>query len=131
MGTLRRYHDWGPATHMLEVLRTERNPDTLILQVDDDQRYGPRLLEDLLRATWPVPGRAIGAATQHAHSHLDGVVLEGVHGALFPRKLFDASVFDFEGFDPACRLHDDLWLSAHLQKKSMRREQIGSRLGTV
>lgn len=37
-------------------------------QVDDDQRYGPLLLESLLRAMGPAPGRAIGAATQHPGS---------------------------------------------------------------
>lgn len=46
-------------------------------QVDDDQRYGPLLLESLLRGMGPAPGRAIGAATQHAHTHLGGQVLEG------------------------------------------------------
>ena len=50
---------------------------SLSCQVDDDQRYGPLLLESLLRGMGPAPGRAIGAATQHAHTHLGGQVLEG------------------------------------------------------
>ena len=41
---------------------------TPLSQVDDDQRYGPLLLESLLRAMGPAPGRAIGAATQHPGS---------------------------------------------------------------
>ncbi|CAE8648763.1 unnamed protein product, partial [Polarella glacialis] len=129
--TVIRCKDWGPATHMLEVLKVERDPETFIFQVDDDQRYGREALDSLLRATGPAPGRAIGAATQHAHSHLNGIVLEGVHGVLFRRKFFDPSVFNFEGFAPECRLHDDLWLSAHLARKSINRETLGSRLGSV
>jgi len=128
--TLVRCEDAGPATHMLEVLRAEREPDTYILQVDDDQRYGRELLENLLRATGPLPGRAIGAGTQHAHTYLSGVVLEGVHGVLFQRKFFDASVFDFGGFSESCRLHDDLWLSAHLAKRAVERETLAGRFGT-
>ena len=46
-------------------------------QVDDDQRYGHRLLEKLLTATGPFSGRAIGAATQHAYNYLQGAVMEG------------------------------------------------------
>eukprot|EP00439_Symbiodinium_sp_Y106_P085562 s451_g28.t5 len=72
-----RCEDWGPATHMMEVLQAERDPETAILQVDDDQSYGPHLLETLLHVSGPAPGRAVGAATQHAHLHLSGVVLEG------------------------------------------------------
>eukprot|EP00435_Cladocopium_sp_Y103_P017905 s1626_g4.t1 len=127
---LRRCEDWGPATHLLEVLKAERDPETAILQVDDDQRYGPLLLESLLRAMGPAPGRAIGAATQHAHTHLGGAVLEGVHGVLFRRKFFDDEIFNFENFSPHCKLHDDLWISAHLARKGILREVLISRLGT-
>ena len=66
-------------------------------QVDDDQIYGPRLLEKLLTATGPLPGRAIGAATQHAYHYLQGAVLEGVHGVLFQRKFFDNWAGNYEG----------------------------------
>ena len=43
--------------------------------MDDDQQYGPRLLEKLLSAQKLLPGRAIGAATQHAYNYLHGAVL--------------------------------------------------------
>ncbi|CAE7034736.1 unnamed protein product [Symbiodinium sp. CCMP2592] len=125
-----RCEDWGPATHMMEVLQAERDPETAILQVDDDQSYGPHLLETLLHVSGPAPGRAVGAATQHAHLHLSGVVLEGVHGVLFRRKFFDESVFDYTGFSKHCQLHDDLWLSAHLARKAHVREALSSRFGT-
>eukprot|EP00928_Gymnodinium_smaydae_P087679 TRINITY_DN71911_c0_g1_i1.p1 TRINITY_DN71911_c0_g1~~TRINITY_DN71911_c0_g1_i1.p1 ORF type:complete len:971 (-),score=48.77 TRINITY_DN71911_c0_g1_i1:168-3080(-) len=129
--TLIRCQDEGPGTHMLAVLRHERDPNTYIVQVDDDQSYGPGLVSALLSATGPCPGRAIGAATQHGHTHLGGSVTEGVHGVLFQRKLFGANVFDFDGFDPSCRLHDDLWLSAHLAERAVRRETLGERFGSV
>lgn len=128
--TVIRCEDSGPATHMLEVLKVERHPQTYILQVDDDQHYGKELLEGLLRASGPMPGRAVGGATQHAHTHIRGIVLEGVHGVLFQRKFFDPGVFDHSGFAPECRLHDDLWLSAHLAKRAVGREQLGSRFGS-
>eukprot|EP00439_Symbiodinium_sp_Y106_P081704 s216_g20.t2 len=126
---LRRCEDSGPATHMQEVLKLELDPNTYILQVDDDQEYGRKLVESLLKATSPLPGRAIGAATQHAYSYLNGPVMEGVHGVLFPRKFFDSSVFDYAGFSEYCKLHDDLWLSAHLARKGRRREALTSRFG--
>ncbi|CAJ1410576.1 unnamed protein product [Effrenium voratum] len=125
-----RCEDWGPATHMHEVLKLERHPNTFILQVDDDQVYGRLLLEKLLRAQGPVPGRAVGAATQHAYSYLQGAVLEGVHGVLWRRKFFDARVSDYQGFPLSCRLHDDLWLSAHVARKALRRESLFTRFGT-
>lgn len=125
-----RCEDSGPSTHMLEVLRKERDPHTFILQVDDDQLYGKDLLASLLRGNGPSPGRAIGAATQHAHTHLQGIVLEGVHGVLFQRKHFDPTVFDHSKFCRECWLHDDLWLSAHLAKRAIGREQLFSRFET-
>ena len=51
----------------------------------------------LLTATGPLPGRAIGAATQHAYHYLQGAVLEGVHGVLFQRKFFDNWASNYEG----------------------------------
>eukprot|EP00746_Dinoflagellata_sp_MGD_P133312 gnl/MRDRNA2_/MRDRNA2_67007_c0_seq1.p1 gnl/MRDRNA2_/MRDRNA2_67007_c0~~gnl/MRDRNA2_/MRDRNA2_67007_c0_seq1.p1 ORF type:complete len:1001 (+),score=121.60 gnl/MRDRNA2_/MRDRNA2_67007_c0_seq1:302-3004(+) len=130
--TIVRCEDLGPATHMLQVLKYERDPQTYILQIDDDQAYGSTLVEKLLLATGPCPGRAIGAHTQHAYSHLGdaATLLEGVHGVLFQRKFFDPTVFDYTGFAKECWLHDDLWISAHLQKKGVRRESLGSRFNT-
>eukprot|EP00435_Cladocopium_sp_Y103_P072534 s79_g40.t1 len=128
---LRRCVDSGPATHMHQVLRMERNPKTYILQVDDDQIYGHRLLEKLLTATGPLPGRAIGAATQHAYHYLQGAVMEGVHGVLFQRKFFDSWASNYEGFPSTCRLHDDLWFSAHLARKGFHRESLFNRFGST
>mmetsp|Transcript_49445 Transcript_49445/g.110885 ORF Transcript_49445/g.110885 Transcript_49445/m.110885 type:complete len:973 (-) Transcript_49445:71-2989(-) len=130
--TVVRCEDHGPSTHMVEVLLAERHPDTYILQVDDDQKYGPKLLDGLLHATGPLPGRAVGAATQHSHTQFGGgVVLEGVHGVLFQRRFFDSTVFDVGNFSRHCRLHDDLWLSAHLAKRGVARETVGDRVGTA
>ena len=36
--------------------------------MDDDQEYGRELVEGMLRAAGPLPGRALGAGTQHAYS---------------------------------------------------------------
>ena len=100
------------------------------VEVDDDQEYGRELVQHLLRATGPLPGRALGAATQHAYSYLKSAITEGVHGVLFQRKFFDSSVFDYTGFSESCKLHDDLWLSAHLARKALRRESLTSRFGS-
>lgn len=130
--TVVRCEDHGPSTHMMEVLKVERDPRTFILQVDDDQQYGSKMLDMMLRSgTRLCPGRAIGGGTQHDYTYLASPVLEGVHGVLFQRSFFDPSVFDYEGFHPSCRLHDDLWLSAHLAKRGVQRECMHARLGTV
>ena len=64
--------------------------------MDDDQQYGPRLLEKLLSAQKLLPGRAIGAATQHAYNYLHGAVLESVHGVLWRRSFLDPEVLRYE-----------------------------------
>ena len=40
--------DYGPATKLLPVLQHEKDDDTLIITVDDDMVYRPRMVENLL-----------------------------------------------------------------------------------
>lgn len=68
---------------------------------------------------------------RHAHTHLGGQVTEGVHGVLFLRKLFDDALQRPEAFSDHCRLHDDLWVSAHLARKAVQREVLVSRVGST
>ncbi len=51
--------DWGPATKILPAL-LDSEPDQLIVAVDDDRIYRPRLLEDLLDASVRHPDAAVG-----------------------------------------------------------------------
>ena len=70
----------------------------LWIQVDDDQSYGPMLLESLLRAVGPAPGRAIGAATQH-----HGWIWQRLFACKLPPKNIMFSGFDSkEQFGTGC-----------------------------
>lgn len=128
-----RCDDRGPGTDVLGALELERDPDTYIFKLDDDQVYGKDTLNLLIRAAAIMPGRAISADSTQYYPHMSGLILQGVHGMIFQRKLFDDSIFDYSvagNMSKHCWLHDDLWYTMHFAKKGIRRESLEMRLET-
>lgn len=143
---LERCADMGPGTHLLNALRLERDPWSFIAVVDDDHIYGPDLVETLMRSALASPGTAIAAqgflsipglrldkdSPRYLHGHQifeAGPVLVSYLGVVYQRGFFDDSVFDYEGFSQKCVYQDDMWFSAHLAKKGIKRAVLGAALG--
>jgi hypothetical protein len=51
--------DYGPLTKLMGPLMQESDPNTFIITVDDDQKYGERLVETLVRGAQQFPNSAV------------------------------------------------------------------------
>lgn len=140
-----RCQDLGPGTHLLNGLRLERDPWAFIVVVDDDHIYSPDLVETLMRAAIAHPGSAVAAQGflsipgleisrdspryLHDQGFAAGPVLVSYLGVVYQRGFFDDSVFDFSSVARQCKYQDDMWFSAHLARKGIRRVVLGGALG--
>ena len=130
--TLRWCPDLKPHKKYLYAFR--EYPDDLIVTVDDDLLYDPRLLEDLYACFLRHP-KAVSAARVHLMSideagsvlpyeswifETDALVDEpsmqlfatGGAGALYPPHLLDRRMLDEEAIRETCLYADDIWLKA-------------------
>jgi len=139
--------DLGPGTHLLNGLRIERDPWAFLVVVDDDHIYSPRLVEDLMRAALAHPGGAVAAQGflsvpgmkvqkdspryLHDQGFAAGPVLVSYLGVVYQRGFFDDSVYDFSQVSHNCMYQDDMWFSAHLARKGIRRWVLGGAMGVT
>merc|ERR1712157_711320 len=140
-----RCQDLGPGTHLLNGLRIERDPWTFMAVVDDDHVYSPRLVEDLMRSALAHPGSAIAAqgflsvpglqipkdAPRYLHDQgfAAGPVLVSYLGVVYQRGFFDDRIYDYSDTSTQCKYQDDMWFSAHLARKGIKRHVLGAALG--
>ncbi|CAK9082177.1 Uncharacterized protein SCF082_LOCUS39072 [Durusdinium trenchii] len=150
-----RCEDLGPGTHLLNGLRLEEDPWTFLVVVDDDHIYGPELIEQLMRSALGNPGSAVaaqgflsvpgllgeGKSQSFARQGLQrprylqdqgfsaGPVLVSYLGVVYQRGFFDERVFEYGSACQQCRYQDDMWFSAHLALKGIRRFVLGAALG--
>eukprot|EP00929_Paragymnodinium_shiwhaense_P077215 TRINITY_DN39760_c0_g1_i2.p1 TRINITY_DN39760_c0_g1~~TRINITY_DN39760_c0_g1_i2.p1 ORF type:complete len:377 (+),score=47.17 TRINITY_DN39760_c0_g1_i2:88-1218(+) len=142
---IHRCQDLGPGTHLLNGLRKERDPWTFIVIVDDDHIYSPQLVENLMRPALANAGSAVAAQgflsipgleiTKDSPRYLQdqgftaGPVLVSYLGVVYQRGFFDDTVFDYTSTSNQCKYQDDMWFSAHLARKGIKRYVLGSALG--
>jgi hypothetical protein len=97
--------DYGSLTKLVPILELEKDPETLIVVLDDDMTYGPRVIEGLVKAheefKCPVGYSGIGyPKTAMRYLGKNGFVLfqghgknteilECAFGVLFPRRCLD------------------------------------------
>eukprot|EP00927_Polykrikos_kofoidii_P061977 TRINITY_DN56799_c0_g1_i1.p1 TRINITY_DN56799_c0_g1~~TRINITY_DN56799_c0_g1_i1.p1 ORF type:complete len:532 (-),score=85.85 TRINITY_DN56799_c0_g1_i1:122-1717(-) len=142
-----RCHDLGPGTHLLNGLRLERDPWTFMVIVDDDHIYAPELVENLMRSALAYPGSAVAAQGflsvpglaidksrdtpryLHDQGFASGPVLVSYLGVVYQRGFFDDSIFDYSSTSRQCMFQDDMWFSAHLAGKGIKRYVLGAALG--
>ena len=118
-----RCEDWGPSTKLIAALDIVNEGDGIIITVDDDTLYHPRMVENLLRYAALLPDAAIAHAghrlwgpdldlenfrsveflrpPHHARLHgrsvsepTKGDMLHSYAGALYRRRFFDEGVKD-------------------------------------
>jgi hypothetical protein len=131
---VRLFHvpDLGPLTKLSAVSDTSLPADTLLVTVDDDIYYPPGWLAQLLRAAKLHPKHAVGFSGWNTRRLRRGGsfdfpsqrpttcdVLEGWAGAAYRKGFFDAERL-FE-IPPTLKWVDDVWISAHLEARSVRR----------
>lgn len=134
-------NDFGPGTKLYPTLLKEKNPNTLIVTIDDDMIYDRRMIETLVKEyqmdqtrvigfhSWNVgPGGKMWDMDSCNGDYPD--VIEGFGGALYTRKFFMKKVSD-EWIDqsdkfirmrkklPECFFVDDVYISAWLAKNNI------------
>jgi hypothetical protein len=130
--------DMGPATKLLPALAREKEPDTRIIVVDDDQIYPRNMVETLVgwserlpeavvcaRGFWVPAGYQIEARNTLLGEHLSQPepieILQGSGSYLVRRRFFEDDVFDYSAAPEEAFFQDDIWFSAHLARRDIQR----------
>lgn len=133
--------DLGPAMKLIPTLAREKDPRTLIITIDDDVEYPPKLIEKLLNASILFPESAIGFTgwnvtrikdeipeIKHMNQDIPGCrifesvqVLEGTRGVLYRRSFFDNDILTHAYMHPSFRFHDDILFSGYLASRDIGR----------
>jgi len=135
---IHRTEDWGPATKLLGTLELIRDPDAMIVTVDDDILYPDLLLRHLVRCSLRDPGsvwavsaglpdydnqggiRTDGHGIRPSRTHGQRVtMLEGFAGVIYRRRHLADDLFDLPGTCETCYLADDLVFSFYLAMRGI------------
>ena len=136
--------DWGPATKFIGAIRDELaagRADTLIMVVDDDRLYPRDALETYLYYNEQLPNAALcfrGAAMPSTLDWDDAkmiyakdlreprpvAVITGCGSYLVQPRFFDQSLWDYSGAPSVAFYIDDIWISAWLSRRGVKRYVI-------
>ncbi len=130
-------YDYGPSMKLLPVLEYERDPESIIITIDDDHVYSKEFVETLLNYSKLYPHSALGfngwnvkpLIIRNKYEFIDKTltkpvqadVLEGYRGVLYKKKFFDENIFKYKDFPEMAFKNDDIWISAHLAKNKIER----------
>src|SRR5262245_21182180 len=117
-----RTDDYGPGTKLLPAVQRVTDPDSIIITVDDDMIYHPKLVEVLAGASTLHKNWAVGFAGWNVAQNggFDRArscfvdVLQGFAGAAYRRRFFRDDFVDAHRRHPMCFYVDDVWISGYL-----------------
>jgi hypothetical protein len=138
---LRCREDWGPATKFIAAIQDELaagRENTLIMVVDDDRLYPRDALETFLYYSEQFPNAALcfrGAAMPSTLDWDDAkmihakdlreprpvAVITGCGSYLVQPRFFDRSLWDYSGAPTVAFYIDDIWISAWLSRRGVKR----------
>jgi Glycosyl transferase family 2 len=138
---LRCREDWGPATKFIAAIQdelVEGRENTLIMVVDDDRLYPRDALETYLYYSEQLPNAALcfrGAAMPSTLDWDDAkmiyakdlreprpvAVITGCGSYLVRARFFDQSLWDYSAAPPVAFYIDDIWISAWLSRRGVKR----------
>lgn len=133
--------DHGPITKLLPTLELERDPETVIITIDDDTVYPPDMIETLMRYHAVLPGAALGfrgwdippsgryaeSRTRYASQITEPLkvdILTGISGVLYLRKHFDGDFFSDEDLPGEGFYVDDIRTNGYLERHGVQRYLI-------
>ena len=141
---VRGVEDYGPATKLIPAVRSalETNDDALLVVVDDDTLYPPRLLETLASWSRRFPDAAVSAtgwpvarSLRYPHwtenylvygnelvaPHAVSVV-RGNCGFAVKARFFDEALWaEMKGAPAGSTVMDDVWISGMLARRGVKR----------
>jgi hypothetical protein len=141
---LRCREDWGPATKFIGAIQDELaagRENTLIMVVDDDRLYPRDALETYLYYSEQLPNAALcfrGAAMPSTLDWDDAkmiyatdlreprtvAVITGCGSYLVQPRFFDQSLWDYSAAPSVAFYIDDIWISAWLSRRGVKRYVI-------
>ena len=133
--------DWGPATKFIGAIQDElaaQRENSLIMVVDDDRLYPRDALETYLYYSEQLPNAALcfrGAAMPSTLDWDDAkmiygrdlrepcpvAVITGCGSYLVQPRFFDQSLWDYSGAPSVAFDIDDIWISAWLSRRGVKR----------
>ena len=133
--------DWGPATKFIGAIQDELaagRENSLIMVVDDDRLYPPDALETYLYYSEQLPNAALcfrGAAMPSTLDWDDAkmiyakdlreprpvAVITGCGSYLIQPRFFDESLWDYSAAPQIAFYIDDIWISAWLSRRGVKR----------
>jgi hypothetical protein len=116
---INRCEDKGPITKVLETLKLNTNPDSIIIIMDDDIIYNNDTIEKLTSELKKNPDKVI-AGSIFKHENID--IVEGFKTICFHRKIFKDDFFDFVNKTNSyvhCYKSDDFIISHYLNKNNI------------
>jgi hypothetical protein len=136
--------DWGPATKFIGAIQDELaagREKTLIMVVDDDRLYPRDALETYLYYSEQLPNAALcfrGAAMPSTLDWDDAkmiyakdlreprpvAVITGCGSYLVRARFFDRSLWDYSGAPSVAFYMGDIWISAWLSRRGVKRYVI-------
>jgi Glycosyl transferase family 2 len=136
--------DWGPATKFIGAIQDELaagRENTLIMVVDDDRLYPRDALETYLYYSEQLPNAALcfrGAAMPSTLDWDDAkmiygrdlrepcpvAVITGCGSYIVRPRFFDRSLWDYSGAPSVAFYIDDIWISAWLSRRGVKRYVI-------
>ena len=131
---INKCEDYGPITKLYPTLLKETDPETVIICIDDDKEYDPKLIEHLLFASQKYPQNCICIsgwnyidinffALPLVFSSINGVVkqvdvLQCYNGVLYKRNFFQDDFIDYVNLKK-CKSTDDIMISKYLDNKNI------------
>ena len=127
--------DYGPATKLLGCVGEEKDPETMIITVDDDQTYTPYLVNMLVSEALKNPDavicsralntKMVGAKCTDRQTSPETFFIEGFGGVLYRRKHVGEDLLSFcKDMTLSCFLSDDLVVSTFLHIHNIERIQL-------
>jgi hypothetical protein len=132
-------NDIGPSTKIIASLPLFKNPETILISIDDDILYKPNFIEILLSISKIYPDAVITGISFVSLNNSDLLndssnllnkkynklqyvqMVEGYSSVLYKKKFFEKySVEELENYPKFCYFADDFILSNYLMKEKIR-----------
>lgn len=124
-----RCKDYGPATKLLGTIQKEKDKNTTIITIDDDQTYHPDTLKTLVSYSIKNPDNVIAfrglgldlkytscSNVSHVKSPKKVFYVQGYGGVLYKRGFISEEMIEyFQNISPDCFVSDDLVLSTWME----------------
>lgn len=144
---INRTTDYGPATKLIATLEKEKDPNTIIVTIDDDSIYPKHMIRELVKqyllpsfkkvyqSSAVFTGFSLNFlfvnnydlyAEYNSGSHKPSLLIVGAGGVAYKRKFFKDDIFVFlKNLPLYCFLSDDLMISAYLLANDISIIQAG------